>query len=127
MNIINTNNAPQPIGPYSQAIQFDNFLITSGQIPIDIKSGNIPEGIDDQTYIVLRNIKYILKESKYTVNDITKITIFTIDLKKIEIINKIYKNFFLKNKSSLPARSCVEVVALPKNVQIEMEAIAYRK
>ena len=94
MKIINTNNAPQPIGPYSQAIQFDNFLITSGQIPIDIKSGNIPESINEQTYIVLKNIQYILQASKYQVNDIIKITMFVIDLKKIQIINEIYKNFF---------------------------------
>lgn len=127
MNIINTKNAPQPIGPYSQAIQFDNFLITSGQIPIDIKSETIPESINEQTYIVLKNIKYILEKSNYEVNDIVKITIFTVDLKKIQIINEVYKNFFLKNKSSLPARSCVEVQALPKNVQIEMEALAYKK
>ncbi|QFQ32541.1 hypothetical protein FQV33_00815 [Buchnera aphidicola (Aphis fabae)] len=127
MNIINTKNAPQPIGPYSQAIQFNNFLITSGQIPIDTNSGMIPESIDEQTYMVLKNIKYILKESKYQVNDIIKITIFTIDLKKIQIINEIYKNFFLKNKSNFPTRSCVEVQALPKNVKIEMEAIAYKK
>lgn len=127
MNIINTKNAPQPIGPYSQAIQFDNFLITSGQIPIDIKSETIPESINEQTYIVLKNIKYILDKSNYEVNDIVKITIFTVDLKKIQIINEVYKNFFLKNKSSLPARSCVEVQALPKNVQIEMEALAYKK
>ncbi|QCI18341.1 hypothetical protein D9V63_01865 [Buchnera aphidicola (Aphis nasturtii)] len=127
MNIINTKKAPQPIGPYSQAIQFDNFLITSGQIPIDVKSGIIPDSIHEQTYIVLKNIKYILKESKYQVNEIIKITIFTIDLKKIQIINEVYKNFFLKNESSFPSRSCVEVQALPKNVKIEMEAIAYRK
>ncbi|QCI16613.1 hypothetical protein D9V60_01875 [Buchnera aphidicola (Aphis craccivora)] len=127
MNIINTKHAPQPIGPYSQAIQFNNFLITSGQIPIDAKSGNIPENIDEQTYIVLKNIKYILKESKYQVNNIIKITIFTIDLKQIQIINEIYEKFFLKNQSYFPARSCVEVQKLPKNVKIEMEAIAYKK
>ncbi|ALD15311.1 RutC family protein [Buchnera aphidicola (Aphis glycines)] len=126
MNIINTKNAPQPIGPYSQAIQFENFLIISGQIPIDVKSGFIPESIDEQTYIVLKNIKYILKKSKYQVKNIVKITIFTIDLNKIQIINEIYENFFLKNKSSFPARSCVEVKALPKNVKIEIEAMAYR-
>lgn len=127
MNIINTKNSPQPIGPYSQAIQFDGFLITSGQIPINVKSNTIPEGIEEQTYIVLNNIKYILEESKYKVNNIIKITIFTIDLKKIEVINTIYKNFFLENKASFPARSCIEVKALPKNVMIEIEAFAYKE
>ncbi len=127
MKIINTKNAPYPIGPYSQAIQFDNFLITSGQIPIDIKSGMIPDNIDKQTLIALKNIKCILQESKYEIKDIVKITIFTINLKNIQIINEIYKNFFVENKSSFPARSCVEVQALPKNVKIEIEAIAYKK
>ncbi|QFQ32193.1 Rid family detoxifying hydrolase [Buchnera aphidicola] len=126
MNIINTKNAPQPIGPYSQAIQFDNFLIISGQIPIDVKSGVIPESIDKQTYVTLRNIKHILEKSKYQVKNIVKITIFTTDLNKIQTINKIYENFFLKNKSSFPSRSCIEVKALPKNVKIEIEAMAYR-
>ncbi|QCI18907.1 Rid family detoxifying hydrolase [Buchnera aphidicola] len=127
MKIIDTKNAPKPIGPYSQAIQFDNFLITSGQIPIDVKSGKIPENIDDQTYTVLKNIKYILKKANYEVTDIIKITIFTVDLKKIQIINQIYEKFFFTNKAYFPTRSCVEVQALPKNVQIEMEAIAYKK
>lgn len=125
--IVTTENAPKPIGPYSQAIKNDNFLITSGQIPIDIKSGNIPENISEQTYIVLKNIKSIITAANYNVHDILKITIFTTNLKKIHIINEIYEKFFIKNKSSFPARSCIEVQKLPKNVKIEMEAIAFKK
>lgn len=125
--IVNTENAPKPIGPYSQAIKNNDFLITSGQIPIDVKSGNIPENIAEQTYIVLKNIKEIILASEYTIGDIVKITIFTTNLKKIHIINEIYEKFFIKNKSSFPARSCVEVQKLPKNVKIEMEAIAFKK
>ncbi|CAL4323977.1 2-iminobutanoate/2-iminopropanoate deaminase [Buchnera aphidicola (Protaphis terricola)] len=125
--IINTKKSPQPIGPYSQAIKFDNFLIVSGQIPINIKSEYIPKNIDEQTDIVLNNIKSILIESGYKINNIIKITIYTTNLKKIQIINEIYKNFFLKHKSTFPTRSCVEVKALPRNVQIEMDTIAYKK
>ncbi|ANZ22576.1 hypothetical protein ATN01_01840 [Buchnera aphidicola (Diuraphis noxia)] len=125
--IIKTKNAPKPIGPYSQAIKTDNFVILSGQIPIDIKSNRIPENISEQTYIVLMNIKSILIESGLQVKDIIKTTIFTTQLKKIDIINEIYMKFFLDNHANFPARSCIEVQALPKNVKIEIEAIAFKK
>lgn len=125
-HIIKTKNAPKPIGPYSQAVKINNFVILSGQIPIDINSNCIPENIAEQTYIVLNNIKLILIESKFLVKDIIKTTIFTTELKKIDIINEIYMKFFLDNKSKFPARSCIEVQALPKNVKIEIEAIAFK-
>ncbi|WP_295164328.1 Rid family detoxifying hydrolase [uncultured Buchnera sp.] len=125
--IVNTENAPKPIGPYSQAIKNKHFLITSGQIPIDVKSGYIPDNISEQTYIVLKNIKSIVIASEYKIQDIIKITIFTTNLKKIHIINEIYEKFFIDNKSLFPARSCVEVQKLPKNVKIEMEAMAFKK
>ncbi|QIQ41956.1 MAG: hypothetical protein G4A98_01855 [Buchnera aphidicola (Microlophium carnosum)] len=126
-HIINTTRAPKPIGPYSQAIQIDNFIILSGQIPIDITSNHIPDNIAEQTYIVLQNIKSILVDAGFHVQNIIKTTIFTTHLKKIDIINEIYKQFFIDNKSGFPARSCVEVQALPKNVKIEIEAIASKK
>ncbi|AHG60017.1 Rid family detoxifying hydrolase [Buchnera aphidicola] len=126
-DIINTKNAPQPIGPYSQAIQVNNILILSGQIPIDVVSNYIPQNISEQTYLVLVNIKAILTQAKFQIKDIIKTTIFTTDLKKIDIINEIYTKFFIDNKSEFPARSCVEVKSLPKNVKIEIEAIAYQK
>lgn len=126
-NIINSKHAPKPIGPYSQAIQIDNILILSGQIAIDVKSNNIPESIAEQTYIVLMNIKSILISSNFEVKDIIKTTIFTTNLKKIDIINEIYMKFFTDHESKFPARSCVEVQALPKNTKIEIEAIACKK
>ncbi|CAL4326430.1 Rid family detoxifying hydrolase [Buchnera aphidicola] len=126
-NIINSKNAPKPIGPYSQAIQINNTLVLSGQIPIDVASNNIPENISEQTYIVLMNIKSILISSNFQVRDIIKTTIFTTNLKEINIINEIYMKFFIDNKSEFPARSCIEVQALPKNVKIEIEAIACKK
>lgn len=124
--IIKTQTAPKPIGPYSQAIQINNMIILSGQIPIDIISNHIPDNIAEQTYLVLKNIKSILMHAKFEIKDIVKITIFTTTLKKINIINEIYKKFFLDHTSSFPARSCVEVQALPKNVKIEIEAMAFK-
>ncbi|AEO08717.1 putative L-PSP (mRNA) endoribonuclease [Buchnera aphidicola str. Ak (Acyrthosiphon kondoi)] len=125
--IINTKEAPKPIGPYSQAIEINNFIILSGQIPIDVMSNHIPENIAEQTYLVLKNIKSILIHAKFQVSNIIKTTIFTTNLKKINIINEIYTKFFIDNKSEFPTRSCVEVQALPKNVKIEIEAIAFKK
>ncbi|WAI11569.1 MAG: Rid family detoxifying hydrolase [Buchnera aphidicola (Macrosiphum albifrons)] len=125
--IINTNNTPKPIGPYSQAIQIDNFIVLSGQIPIDIVSNHIPENIAEQTYLVLKNIKSILVHAGFEVQNIIKTTVFTTNLKKIDIINEVYKKFFIDHQSKFPARSCIEVQALPKNVKIEIEAIAYKK
>ncbi|QCO70927.1 Rid family detoxifying hydrolase [Buchnera aphidicola] len=126
-HIINTKNSPKPIGPYSQAIQIDNFIILSGQIPIDVVSNHIPENIAEQTYLVLKNIKSILVHSGFEVQNIIKTTVFTTNLKKIDIINEVYKKFFIDHKSKFPARSCIEVQALPKNVKIEIEAIASKK
>ncbi|QIE02073.1 Rid family detoxifying hydrolase [Buchnera aphidicola] len=124
--IINTTTAPKPIGPYSQAIQVNNMIILSGQIPIDMMSNHIPDNIAEQTYLVLKNIESILINAKFHVKDIVKTTIFTTTLKKINIINEIYKKFFLNHTKIFPARSCIEVQALPKNVKIEIEAIAFK-
>ncbi|QCI22815.1 RidA family protein [Buchnera aphidicola] len=126
-HIINATNAPQPIGPYSQAVQFDNYILLSGQIPIDVISNHIPENIAEQTYLVLKNIKSILFHIGFQVENIIKTTVFTTNLKKIDIINEVYKKFFIDHNSKFPARSCIEVQALPKNVKIEIEAIAYKK
>ncbi|ADP66762.1 predicted L-PSP (mRNA) endoribonuclease (YhaR) [Buchnera aphidicola str. TLW03 (Acyrthosiphon pisum)] len=94
-HIIETKDAPKPIGPYSQALKIDNFIILSGQIPIDVISNQIPENIAEQTYLVLKNIKLILVHAKFQVHNIIKTTVFTTDLKKINIINEIYKKIFL--------------------------------
>lgn len=126
---IQTKNAPEAIGPYVQGISLGkNIVITSGQIPIDPISKNIPKGIEKQTEIVLLNIKEIIQKSGLLVNNIVKTTIFTTNLNKINIINNIYENFFIKNKVIIfPVRSCVEVSRLPKNVLIEIEAMAFKE
>ncbi|WP_343192446.1 Rid family detoxifying hydrolase [Buchnera aphidicola (Taiwanaphis decaspermi)] len=125
--IIKTKKSPKPIGPYVQGIDTGNFIFVSGQIPIDENSGNIPENINDQTYQTLLNIKFIIEKAKLTLNNIIKTTIFIVDINDLKQINKTYNNFFKENNSKFPTRSCVEVNKLPKNVKIEIEAIAYRK
>ncbi|QCI21664.1 hypothetical protein D9V69_01845 [Buchnera aphidicola (Hyadaphis tataricae)] len=125
-HIIHTKNTPKTIGPYSQAVIINNFIILSGQIPIDAHSQAIPENIGEQTYIVLKNIKTILTNAHFQVKNIIKTTIFTTELKKIDIINEIYMKFFSDHESQFPARSCVEVQRLPKDVKIEIEVIAYK-
>lgn len=125
---ISTKNAPKAFGPYSQAIKINNLLMISGQIPIDIISGNIPENIHDQTILALNYIKEIIIKSNFSLNNIIKTTIFTTCLNKINDINHIYKKFFIQeNVLIFPARSCIEVSKLPKNVKIEIEAIALKK
>jgi len=126
-DIIYTKHAPKPIGPYSQAVQIDKIIVISGQIPIDTISNHMPDHISEQTYLVLKNIKSILIHAEFKVKDIIKTTIFTTNLKNINIINEIYSKFFLDNKSEFPARSCIEVQALPKNAKIEIETMAFKK
>ena len=123
MKIINSKDAPQAIGPYSQAILTNNnMLFISGQIPMDL-SGNIPETIEEQTKQVLRNIHAILVESNFTVDNIVKTTIFLSDMSNFTKVNAIYATFF---KDKFPARSTVEVSKLPKDVMVEIETIAIK-
>lgn len=119
-------HAPGAIGPYVQGVDLGNLVITSGQIPIDPISGNIEEDVSLQTYQVLNNIQAIILAAGLQVRHIVKTTIFIKNLNDFSIINTAYASFFLKNKASFPARSCVEVARLPKDVKIEMEAIAIR-
>lgn len=120
-----TKNAPQPIGPYSQAIKIGKLLILSGQIPINLKSGKIENDIIKQTKTTLNNILSIVKASGFKVENIAKTTIFLTDINQLEIVNKVYENFFSNYKlTTFPARSCVQVSALPKNAKIEIEALA---
>lgn len=124
MKIINTLNAPQAIGPYSQAILKDNFLFASGQIPIDPKTQQIiSNDIVKQTQQVLNNMLAIVKEANLNITDIVKTTIFLTDLNNFGAVNKTYEDFFKTHK---PARSTVEVSRLPKDVLIEIEFIAIK-
>ena len=119
---IQTNAAPAAIGPYSQAIQAGDFIFYSGQIPLDPESGTMVEGgIVEQTRQVMSNMKAILSASKRDFSDIVKTTIYLTDLADFATVNEIYGEFFTDVP---PARACVQVAALPKGAQVEIEWIA---
>ncbi|MCM8771741.1 MAG: RidA family protein [Candidatus Omnitrophica bacterium] len=119
-----TDKAPLPVGPYSQAIKWKNFIFVSGQIPIDPLTNEIVKGdISVQTKAVIENIRNILKEAGGDLENVVKATVFLKNLNDFEKMNLIYSQYF-KNK---PARSVVEVSRLPKDVLIELEVIAIIK
>ena len=120
-NVINSNNAPDAIGPYSQAIETDNLVFVSGQLPVDKSTGTMPEGIKNQTYQSLTNIKYILEAAGLSMNNIVKTTVLLQNIADFSDMNEIYATFF---KDVCPARAAFEVAALPKGALVEIEAIA---
>ncbi len=120
--VIQTDRAPKAIGPYSQAIQAGHLLFLSGQIPLDPKTGEITGGdIRQQTRQVLENIKGLLESEGLGMKDVVKVTIFLKDMGNFSQMNEVYAPYF---SSSPPARSTVEVGKLPRNAEIEIEAIA---
>jgi 2-iminobutanoate/2-iminopropanoate deaminase len=120
--IISTNEAPGAIGPYSQAVRSGNFVFCSGQIALDPKSGQIVAGdVAVQTRRVMDNIAAILRAEGLTFDHIVKTTIFLTNLGDFQTVNDIYGSYF---KEDPPARSTVQVAALPKNVDVEVEVIA---
>ena len=120
--VIQTEKGPRAIGPYSQAIQAGDFLFLSGQIPIDPKTGELIKGdIRQQTQQVLENMKGILESQKLGMEDVIKTTIFLKDMGNFSQVNEVYATYFA---TSPPARSTVEVARLPRDVDIEIEAIA---
>jgi 2-iminobutanoate/2-iminopropanoate deaminase len=121
--VIETEKAPKPIGPYSQAIRAENFIFLSGQIPIDPSTGEMIRGdIRQQTRQVLENMKGVLESQGLGMEDVVKVTIFLKDMGNFNEMNEVYATYF---SSSPPARSTVEVAKLPRNAEIEIEAIAY--
>ena len=122
--IIKTNEAPEPIGPYNQAIEAGEFIFLSGQIGIDVDTGElINENIQAETNQVMRNIESVLKASNRNFDHVVKSTIFLKDLNDFSIVNEVYSKYF-KNKIS-PARETVEVARLPKDANVEISVIAY--
>lgn len=121
--VISTPNAPSAIGPYSQAIQAGNLLFVSGQIPLDPATGNLipEETIQAQTARALENLKAILAQAGATLDNVVKTTVFLKDMEDFVEMNRVYKTFF---PSDCPARSAVQVGRLPKDVRVEIEAIA---
>jgi len=123
--VIKTSNAPEPVGPYNQAIKAGNFIYCSGQIAIDPVSNEIPYlgDIEKETIQVLKNLSAVLNAGGAKIEDVIKTTIFLTNLSNFQIVNKIYSDFF--NVQNPPARACVEVSSLPKGVLIEIECIAF--
>ena len=123
LQIIHTADAPAAVGPYSQAIRTGNLLLTSGQLGLDPETGILPEGVEAQTKQALKNIGAILAEAGYAKEDVVKTTVFIRNMGDFGTVNGIYADFFGDHK---PARSCVEVSALPKGGLVEIEVIASR-
>ncbi|KAA9302456.1 MULTISPECIES: RidA family protein [Aerococcus] len=121
--VIETKQAPAAIGPYSQAVEVNNSLFVSGQIPVDPSTGEIAEDIESQAKQSMTNLKAIIEEAGYQVSDIVRCTIFLTDLANFQTVNEIYGSFL---EEPFPSRSCVQVAALPKGVQIEVDAIAVK-
>lgn len=120
---IRANGAPAAIGPYSQGIQAGQYLFVSGQLPLDPATGAFPEGgIQAQTAQSIKNVQAILQEAGTDLTHVVKTTVFLTDMTDFAAINEIYATFF---KDNPPARSAVQVAALPKGAAIEIEAIAY--
>ena len=120
-SIIHTVHAPAAVGPYSQAVLTGGLLLTSGQLGLNPETGILPEGVEAQAAQALQNIGAILAESGYERTDVVKTTIFIRNMGDFAAVNRIYAGFFGGHK---PARSCVEVSALPKGGLVEIEAIA---
>jgi 2-iminobutanoate/2-iminopropanoate deaminase len=120
--IISTQKAPAAVGPYSQGIKADNFIFTAGQIPINPETGKLVEGgIKEQTRQVIQNLAHVLEAAGTGLDRVVKTTIFTTDLAEFGAINEVYGSFFANNP---PARSTVQVAALPLGARVEIEAVA---
>jgi len=124
--IVYTDAAPAPIGPYSQATAYGNQVFTSGQIAIHPQSGElITSSIEEETKQVLENLKAVLAAAGCELADVVKCSIFISDMGQFQQINAVYASYF--DEETAPARETVQVAVLPKNVNIEISAIAFRK
>lgn len=125
LKVVHTDNAPQAIGPYSQAIIHNGILFTSGQIPINPKSGNVEvDTIKEQAKQVMENLKAVLEEAGSDFENVIKTTCFLSDMNDFTSFNEVYAEYFVNHK---PARSCVAVKELPKGVKVEVELMAVIK
>lgn len=121
--IISTDKAPAAIGPYSQAIEVNGMVYTSGMIPVNPATGEIPDGIEAQAEQAISNLAALLREAGTSTDNVVKTTVFIKNMNDFAKINEIYAKYFT---GEYPARSCVEVARLPKDVLIELEAIAVK-
>ena len=123
MKEVQTQKAPAAIGPYSQGISFGSVVYTSGQIPVNPQTGEIPATIEEQTAQSLRNAQAVLEAAGFTMNNVVKTLVFLSDLGEFAAMNEVYASFF---QQPYPARSCVQVAAIPKGAKVEIECIAVR-
>lgn len=122
--VINTTQAPAPIGPYNQAIMAGNHLYVSGQIPLSSETGELVQGsISDEAHQVLKNLEAVLSAAEYSFTDVVKTTIFLRDMNDFSAVNEVYGEYFSEN---YPARETVAVAGLPKNVNVEISLIAWK-
>lgn len=121
--VISTSNAPAAIGPYSQAIEVNGMVYTSGQIPVNPATGEIADSIEGQARQVMENVKNLLEAAGTSMGNVVKTTVFIKDMNDFGKINEIYAEYF---EGACPARSCVEVARLTKDVLMEMEAVAVK-
>ena len=120
MKTINTNKAPEALGPYSHAMVVNNLVFTSGQIPLDTEGNIVSEDVKEQTKQVLENLSVVLEEAGSDLNSVVKATIFISDMDEFQQINEVYGSYFSEHQ---PARSCVQVARLPKDVKVEIEVV----
>lgn len=123
--IINTNLAPAPIGPYNQAVAFGDFLFISGQIALDVRTGELKiDDLEAETELVMANLNAILSQAGMDFSNVLKSTIFLTDMGDFSTVNNIYGKYF--TAANAPARETVQVAALPKGVHVEISVIAAR-
>ena len=123
--IVSTGSAPGAIGPYSQAVQFGNFVFSSGQIPIDPRTGQLVEGgIAEQTEQVLKNLSEVLRAAGAGLEDVVKTTVYLADMGDFAAMNEVYGRFFPENP---PARSTVQAARLPRDARVEIDVIAVKR
>lgn len=121
--VVFTEKAPKPVGPYSQGVKAGGFLFVAGQIPIDPSTGRIVEGsFEDKVRRVLENVKAVVEAAGGSLDNVVKVTVYLKDISLFDRFNKVYAEYFPRNP---PARVVVEVSNLPKGVELEVEAIAY--
>ena len=123
MTHISTQNAPAALGPYSQAVDTGSTVYCSGQLGLDPATGNLADGVQAQTHQALKNLQAVLNEAGLSLDNVVKTTVFVQDLADFGTVNEIYGTYF---HGGFPARSCVQIAALPKNALVEIVCIAVR-
>ncbi len=121
MTHVSTPNAPAALGPYSQAVDTGSTVYCSGQLGLDPATGNLADGVQAQTHQALKNLQAVLNEAGLSLDNVVKTTVFVQDLADFGTVNEIYGTYF---HGGFPARSCVQIAALPKNALVEIECIA---